>query len=160
MKQRVGFLGLGQMGRPMVRNLLRAGFEVTGFDPAPQAAESLQGESGFHTATSAVHAAQGVDVLILMLPSSQVIDDLLWNQGLTTHMKAGMMRRNGAPLSDQATMTLAATTSSSDAAVKISGVSLRAIQRSAGRSVARHRIELAPFFQSFIKKGELIAHQA
>ena len=91
MKQRIGFLGLGQMGRPMVRNLLRAGFEVTGFDPAPQAAESLQGESGFHTATSAVQAAQGVDVLILMLPSSQVIDDLLWNQGLTTHMKAGQL---------------------------------------------------------------------
>jgi len=90
-KQRIGFLGLGQMGRPMVRNLLRAGFEVTGFDPAPQAAESLQGESGFHTATSAVHAAQGVDVLILMLPSSQVIDDLLWNQGLTAHMKAGQL---------------------------------------------------------------------
>jgi 3-hydroxyisobutyrate dehydrogenase len=90
-KQRIGFLGLGQMGRPMVRNLLRAGFEVTGFDPAPQAAESLQGESGFHTATSAVQAAQGVDVLILMLPSSQVIDDLLWNQGLTTHMKAGQL---------------------------------------------------------------------
>jgi 3-hydroxyisobutyrate dehydrogenase len=90
-KQRIGFLGLGQMGRPMVRNLLRAGFEVTGFDPAPQAADSLQGESGFQVATSAVQAAQSVDVLILMLPSSQVIDDLLWNQGLASAMKAGQL---------------------------------------------------------------------
>jgi 3-hydroxyisobutyrate dehydrogenase len=90
-KQRVGFLGLGQMGRPMVRNLLRAGVEVTGFDPAPQAAESLQSESGFHVAASAEQAAHDVDVLILMLPSSKVIDDLLWNQGLAARLKAGQL---------------------------------------------------------------------
>jgi len=90
-KQRIGFLGLGQMGRPMVRNLLRAGFSVTGFDPQPHAAESLQGEAGFSVATSAVAAAEGVDVLILMLPSSPVIDDLLWNQGLAFGMKAGQL---------------------------------------------------------------------
>ena len=91
MKQRIGFLGLGQMGRPMVRNLLRAGFSVTGFDPQPQAAESLQGEAGFTPASSAAQAAQGVDVLILMLPSSPVIDDLLWKQGLAQSMKAGQL---------------------------------------------------------------------
>ena len=79
------------MGRPMLRNLLRAGFSVTGFDPQPQAAESLQGEAGFSTAASAAEAAQGVDVLILMLPSSPVIDDLLWNQGLASGMKAGQL---------------------------------------------------------------------
>ncbi len=91
MKQRIGFLGLGQMGRPMVRNLLRAGFPVTGFDPQPQAAESLQGESGFISAASAAEAAQDVDVLILMLPSSPVIDDLLWNKGLAAGMKTGQL---------------------------------------------------------------------
>jgi 3-hydroxyisobutyrate dehydrogenase len=32
-----------------------------------------------------------VDVLILMLPSSPVIDDLLWNQGLASGMKAGQL---------------------------------------------------------------------
>ena len=79
------------MGRPMVRNLLRAGYSVNGFDPQSQAAESLQGENGFSTATSAAQAAQGVDVLILMLPSSPVIDDLLWNQGLAQGMKAGQL---------------------------------------------------------------------
>ena len=35
----IGFIGLGRMGTPMVKNLLRAGYRVTGFDvpyPAPK----------------------------------------------------------------------------------------------------------------------------
>ena len=44
---RIGFLGLGQMGQPMVRNLLRAGFSVTGFDLSETAMATLSQEAGF-----------------------------------------------------------------------------------------------------------------
>jgi NADPH-dependent glutamate synthase beta subunit-like oxidoreductase len=34
---RIGFIGLGNMGAPMAANLVKAGHEVTGFDPPPPA---------------------------------------------------------------------------------------------------------------------------
>ncbi len=74
---RIGFLGLGQMGQPMVRNLLRAGFNVTGFDLNPAVLSNLSQEAGFQAASSVQVAAASCDVLILMLPDSKVIDALL-----------------------------------------------------------------------------------
>ncbi len=50
---RIGFIGLGQMGVPMVRNLLRAGFAVTGFDLNAAAVSSLADQTGFSAARSA-----------------------------------------------------------------------------------------------------------
>lgn len=76
---KLGFVGLGQMGLPMVRNLLRAGFSVTGFDAQPAVVETLGAEPLFRPAKSLAEAAAGVDVLILMLPDSRVVDHLLWS---------------------------------------------------------------------------------
>jgi len=39
----IGFIGLGIMGRPMAKNLLKAGFELILFDVAPEAAAALAG---------------------------------------------------------------------------------------------------------------------
>ena len=86
---KLGFLGLGQMGLPMVRNLLRAGFEVAGFDVQPAAVNALQGEPGYRVASAVDDAASTADVLILMLPSSKVVDDLLWTQGMAQRLKPG-----------------------------------------------------------------------
>jgi len=87
---RIGFLGLGQMGQPMVRNLLRAGFSVTGFDLSETAMATLSQEAGFHAAASVQAAAAEADVLILMLPDSKVIDALLWTQGLAQQLRPGL----------------------------------------------------------------------
>lgn len=87
----VGFVGLGQMGAPMVRNLLRAGFSVLGLDLNHHAAAALAGESGFSAMASPRLTAQGCDVLILMLPDSQAVDRLLWEAdcGLARHLAHG-----------------------------------------------------------------------
>lgn len=74
----VGFIGLGQMGLPMVRNLLQAGFAVLGFDLNPLAAQTLAEARGFSAAGSAEQAARDSEVLILMLPDSKIVDRLLW----------------------------------------------------------------------------------
>jgi len=79
---KLGFLGLGMMGLPMTRKLLRGGFAVAGFDLQATAATVLQGEAGYRVASSPDDAAKDADVLILMLPSSKVVNDLLWTQGL------------------------------------------------------------------------------
>ena len=75
----VGFIGLGMMGLPMVRCLLRAGFSVAGFDLNPQAMASLGGDAGFAAMRSARDAALASEVLILMLPDSRIVDALLWD---------------------------------------------------------------------------------
>ena len=87
----VGFIGLGQMGVPMVRNLLRAGFIVQGFDLNPQAATVFASESGFTAQTSPQALAQSCGVLLLMLPSSLVVDQLLWQDGLAQQLKPGQI---------------------------------------------------------------------
>lgn len=88
---KLGFLGLGMMGLPMTRNLLRGGFAVAGFDLQATAATVLQGEAGYRVASAPDDAAKDADVLILMLPSSKVVDDLLWTQGLAQRLKPGQV---------------------------------------------------------------------
>ena len=89
----VGFIGLGMMGLPMLRCLLKAGCTVRGFDLNPQAAASVAGEAGFSGAASPADAASGADVVLLMLPDSRIVDALLWGPdgGLARLLKPGQV---------------------------------------------------------------------
>ena len=62
----IGFIGLGNMGAPMAKNLAAAGHRVAGFDPAGTTAE------GVSAAASAEAAALGADVVITMLPNGKI----------------------------------------------------------------------------------------
>ena len=66
---RIGFIGLGHMGNPMVRNLLKHGHSVRVFDVVPELVAKLT-DLGCEAASSAGKCAHGVEVLITMLPSS------------------------------------------------------------------------------------------
>lgn len=70
--QRVGLLGLGIMGSAMASNLLKAGFEVHGFDPRPAARKALKAAGG-RPAADAQALAQAVQVVISSLPSAQAL---------------------------------------------------------------------------------------
>jgi len=67
---KIGFVGLGHMGNPMCRNLLKQGHALKAYDVVPELLRKLAAEKGFESATSAQDAARGVEVLITMLPSS------------------------------------------------------------------------------------------
>ncbi|MDE1146834.1 MAG: 3-hydroxyisobutyrate dehydrogenase [Azospirillaceae bacterium] len=67
---RIAFIGLGNMGLPMARNLLKAGHAVTGFDLAPQSLAALA-EAGGVIAGSVGDAAQGAEVVVTMLPAGR-----------------------------------------------------------------------------------------
>lgn len=71
---RIGFVGLGNMGGPMARNLLKAGHAVTAFDLVPAALDALIG-AGAARAASAAEAADGAEVVITMLPAGQHVRD-------------------------------------------------------------------------------------
>ncbi len=89
---RIGLVGLGKMGAPMARNLLRAGFRVDGFDLGPGAGRDLDAIDGFTRAGSAAGAARDANLVILMLPDSPAVDALLWGSpGLAAALAAGSL---------------------------------------------------------------------
>lgn len=65
----IGFIGLGHMGLPMARNLLRAGHALQVFDVVQTQVELLVAD-GAVAAASAAKAAAGCEIVITMLPSS------------------------------------------------------------------------------------------
>jgi len=75
---KIAFVGLGLMGVPMAKNLLKAGFQIAGFDLNKEVAEKFSGEKGFHFVSSPEQAIQNANVTILMLPDSSIIDAVLW----------------------------------------------------------------------------------
>jgi 3-hydroxyisobutyrate dehydrogenase len=76
----IGFIGLGNMGGPMARNLVKAGHSVRGFDLAPAAIAAAK-ENGIAIADSAAEAAQGAEAVISMLPAGQHVRDVYTGTG-------------------------------------------------------------------------------
>ncbi len=76
----LAFIGLGQMGLPMTRRLIEAGYTVRGSDISPAARDSFAAQGGQVFATAA-EAASGVDMLITMLPTSIIVRDALFGAG-------------------------------------------------------------------------------
>ena len=67
---KIGFIGLGNMGLPMARNLMGAGHQVTGFDLAEGACAALVADGGSR-AGSASAAATGAAVVVTALPAAR-----------------------------------------------------------------------------------------
>ena len=67
--QEIGFIGLGIMGKPMVRNLMEAGYSVTVYDLFGTAMEEVATD-GAKTASSAREVAEKASVVITMVPDS------------------------------------------------------------------------------------------
>ena len=78
----IAFLGLGNMGGPMAKNLLAAGHQLTVFDLVEAACAALAAE-GASVAASAAEAAGNADVIISMLPAGKhVAGTFLGDDGL------------------------------------------------------------------------------
>ena len=75
---KVGFIGLGRMGRPMASNLQRKGFSVTGFDLNEHGKAALVEVGGTGAATAA-DAAKDADVIFTMLPNSKDVLSVVEN---------------------------------------------------------------------------------
>lgn len=73
-KTTIAFLGLGHMGGPMAVNLVKAGYDVVGFDVVPAAVEAAKSR-GVPTVASAWDAVPGAGVVLTMFPSGQHVLD-------------------------------------------------------------------------------------
>lgn len=68
---KIGFIGLGIMGKPMSRNLLKAGFELIVYDIDETAVKFIE-KAGAKPASSPKEVAQNSDVIITMLPKASI----------------------------------------------------------------------------------------
>ncbi len=84
----VAFLGLGKMGHPMVGRLADAGYPVLAFDVSAEAVKAAAAHDGI-TGVSSLSELAGAGVVILMLPSSDVVEDVLINQHLLESLAEG-----------------------------------------------------------------------
>jgi len=77
---RVGFIGLGTMGEPMARNLIRAGHRLTVYNRTRQRADAL-GSEGARVADTPADAAADAEVLITMLADDRAARSVLLGAG-------------------------------------------------------------------------------
>ncbi|MDG1034961.1 MAG: NAD(P)-binding domain-containing protein, partial [Luminiphilus sp.] len=87
----IAFIGLGNMGGPMAKNLLKAGWSVNAFDlSAPALADVVS--AGARAAVSARDAATDVEVVLSMLPAGQHVEAvMLGDEGLFAHLPEGTL---------------------------------------------------------------------
>ncbi|MGI6039932.1 MAG: 2-hydroxy-3-oxopropionate reductase [Clostridiales bacterium] len=84
----VGLIGLGIMGKPMAKNLLKAGYSLYVNDLNNEAVEEIVAAGA--KAASKKEIGEKCDLVLTMLPNSpQVKDVMLGDDGVATHMKPG-----------------------------------------------------------------------
>ena len=99
---KLGFVGLGQMGKPIALNLLRSGAELVVIDRTDQAFDVFK-DKGARCSTSVADLA-GADVIFLCLPNGKVVKNfVLGDGGLAEHLKPGQI------VVDLSTITLSTT---------------------------------------------------
>ena len=88
---KIGFIGLGRMGRPMASNLQRKGFSLVVHDIAADAVDALVA-LGASAASNAAQVAAQCDVTFTMLPASADVEGtVLGAQGLIAHGRPGSL---------------------------------------------------------------------
>jgi 2-hydroxy-3-oxopropionate reductase len=88
-KMKIGFIGLGIMGKPMSKNLLKAGYELIVVDRNQKAVDEVVA-AGAKSAATAKEAAQQADIIITMLPNSPHVKEVvLGENGVLDGAKQG-----------------------------------------------------------------------
>ena len=91
MKQRIGFIGLGLMGKPMARNLMKAGFPLTIYARHPENVQDLIA-AGAVLAASSRAVGEASDVVITMLPNAPEVEEVvLGDTGVLAGARPGMI---------------------------------------------------------------------
>jgi len=108
MKERIGFIGLGIMGRGMSHNLLKAGFEVGVWNRTAARMDPLA-EAGATTAASPAELAAQSDIIITCVSDTpDVRQAILGEQGVIHGMRPGSLVVDMSTISPQATREIAA----------------------------------------------------
>ncbi|HSV45020.1 MAG TPA: NAD(P)-dependent oxidoreductase [Ramlibacter sp.] len=86
---KIGFIGLGNMGRPMAARLAAAGYALHLVDARPEVAREVAAETGGVALDSVAQLAPGLDALVLMLPDGQAVRHVLDAAGVMQRLARG-----------------------------------------------------------------------
>lgn len=92
---RIGFVGVGKMGRPMALRLAEAGHKVVAYDVSQEAVAGVAGQHGIAAAPTLADVARGAEIIVTMLPNGRIVREA------AMAMKATM--QEGAVLVDMST---------------------------------------------------------
>ncbi len=110
MAEKVGFIGLGIMGKPMARNLMEAGYELVVYNRSREKADELAKE-GATAAASPREVAEQSDVVVTMLPDSPEVREVVAGEdGVLEGIEEGSLLVDMSTISPVVTEELAAET--------------------------------------------------
>ena len=90
MDKKIGFIGLGQMGKWMAVNVLKAGFDLTIFDLSTDAIGFLT-DKGAEEAASCAYLASKMDWVFLSLPNTDIVERVIFGEdGLIKGAREGL----------------------------------------------------------------------
>lgn len=90
-KERIGFIGLGIMGRPMALNLIKAGYFLHVYDIEKSRMQPLL-DAGASDAASCYHIARVSDIIITMVPDSPEVEHVIWGEnGIIEAVRPGTL---------------------------------------------------------------------
>lgn len=88
---KIGFIGLGLMGHPMAKNILKSGFDLTVYNRTSSKTKELE-KLGAKTAISPQTLAQNTDVIITMITAGQDVEEVLFgDKGVIKGAKKGLI---------------------------------------------------------------------
>ncbi|MDB2474360.1 NAD(P)-dependent oxidoreductase [bacterium] len=85
--KKIGFIGIGLMGLPMAKNLLKAGYNLKAFNRSQKKAEALK-EFGAEIATSINDVVNNSDVVITMLTDDTAINEVMDSSNFLENLKS------------------------------------------------------------------------
>src|SRR5581483_11147836 len=103
---KIGFVGLGQMGSPMARNLVRAGHQVIVYNRSREKAAAIEGAQ---IADSPAAAARESEVIFTMLADDRAVEDTVFgDQGIAAGLRTGSIHVSSSTISTALARRMAA----------------------------------------------------
>ncbi len=107
MTERIGFIGLGAMGKGMASNLQNKGFQLNVFDIVPEPVAVLV-QQGAKAAASVAELTEASDIVVTMLPGSPEVDAVVLGEGgVLAHGRDGMLLMDMSTVDPETTDNLA-----------------------------------------------------
>jgi 3-hydroxyisobutyrate dehydrogenase len=104
---KIGWAGLGNMGKPMVKNLVKAGFDVQVYNRTVSKAEEFAKETGVKVAATPADLVKDVDCVITMVSDDAALQEI-WDQLLAAPLPAGLLAIDMSTVSPDTTRAMAA----------------------------------------------------
>lgn len=105
---KVGFIGLGAMGRVMAQNLLAAGHALTVYNRTHARAEPFR-DDGAQVADSPAEAARGAEAVVTMLADDRAVEDVVFgDEGVLRGLEKGAIHVSSSTISVELSARLAA----------------------------------------------------